>query len=66
MPLAGPIKVSQKPVKAYYEALASFAKQKVNNETTVRQAFQVLLSETGKKRGWTLIPELASHSVDRF
>ena len=60
MPLFGPIEVSQKLVKAYYEALASFANQKVKHETAIRAAFQTLLSETFRKRGWTLIPELAS------
>jgi len=53
------VKPTHKPVKQYYEALAGFAAQGVGHEMAVRSAFQHLLEETGRKAGWTLIPELS-------
>ncbi|MHC4404861.1 MAG: hypothetical protein ACYTG0_34870 [Planctomycetota bacterium] len=53
------VKPSQKAVKTYYEALAKYAEQNVEHETALRSAFQNLLDETGRRFGWTLIPELS-------
>jgi hypothetical protein len=53
------VKPTHKPVKQYYEALAGFAAQGVGHEMAVRSAFQHLLEDTGRKAGWTLIPELS-------
>lgn len=52
------IKPTHKPVKEYYAVLQRYAGQKVAHEGAVRSAFQNLLAETGRKFGWTLIPEL--------
>ena len=56
---ATPIKPSHKAIKAYYEALKSYARQDVGHESALRSAFQNLLDETGRRMGWTLIPELS-------
>jgi len=53
------VKPSHKAVKSYYAALATYADQSVEHEGALRSAFQNLLSETGRKSGWTLIPELS-------
>ena len=44
-----------KAVKSYYAALATYADQIARHEGAVRSAFQNLLSDTGRKHGWTLI-----------
>ena len=59
MPSTHAVKPAQKAVKRYYEALAAYAKQDVDHELAVRSAFQNLLEETGRRFGWTLIPELS-------
>lgn len=53
------VKPTHKAVKSYYAAPATYADQSVEHEGAVRSAFQNLLSETGRKVGWTLIPELS-------
>ena len=57
------VKPSQKAVKAYYEALAKYAQQHVEHETALRSAFQNLLDQTGRRFGWTLIPELSENII---
>jgi len=59
--MASPFKFksSHKAVKSYYAALATYADQSVEHEGALRSAFQNLLSETGRKVRWTLIPELS-------
>lgn len=63
MPAKPEIKPTHKPIKDYYAALAAYAKQRVKHETALRSAFQNLLAETGRKVGWTLIPELSAVSA---
>jgi len=52
------VKPTHKAVKEYYAALERYAGQKVAHEGAVRSAFQNLLADSGRKFGWTLIPEL--------
>ena len=52
------VKPTHKAVKNYYAALGAYADQSVGHEGALRSAFQNLLAETGRKVGWTLIPEL--------
>ena len=59
MPSAPHVKPTHKAIKTYYAALATYADQSVEHEGALRSAFQNLLSETGRKVGWTLIPELS-------
>ena len=59
MPTTPTVKPSQKAVKSYYDALARYAEQNVDNELALRSAFQNLLDHTGRRFGWTLIPELS-------
>jgi len=59
MARASSLKPTQKAVKTYYEALAQYAEHNVEHETGLRSAFQNLLDETGRRFGWTLIPELS-------
>lgn len=49
-------------VKRYYETIAGYSSADVRHETALRSAFQNLLAETAKKRGWMLVPELGSKS----
>ena len=60
-----PVAVAAKPkdIRDYYAALDAYAEQGVTHEGAVRTAFQNLLAETGRRAGWTLIPELASGSI---
>ncbi len=59
MATASKVKPTHKAVKNYYAALATYADQSVGHEGALRSAFQNLLAETGRKHGWTLIPELS-------
>ncbi|HWE38375.1 MAG TPA: hypothetical protein VG406_17520 [Isosphaeraceae bacterium] len=56
--MATAMKGSHKAIGAYYERLRAFEGQGVGHELAVRSAFQDLLAEAAKSRGWTLIPEL--------
>ena len=51
------LKLTHKPVKAYYSALEQFAKLDVTHETAVRAAFQTLLENCARQCKWTLVPE---------
>ncbi len=55
--------VKPKNLTEYYAALEAYGKQGVTHEGALRSAFQNLLAETGRRTGWTLIPELASGSI---
>ena len=59
--MSGPpaIKPTHKAVKTYYAALETYAGQGAEHEGAVRTAFQNLLDQTGRRFGWTLIPELS-------
>ena len=59
MPSSRAVKPTHKPVKRYYAALETFAAQGIRHEMAVRSAFQHLLEESGRRFGWTLIPELS-------
>ena len=59
MPSAPHVKPTHKAVKTYYAALATYADQSVEHEGALRSAFQNLLSDSGRKVRWTLIPELS-------
>jgi predicted helicase len=51
------IKASHKPIKAYYEALATFQHHGVSKETSIKSAFADLLKFYGRKLRWNLIEE---------
>jgi hypothetical protein len=53
------IKPNHKALQTYYASLKAYAGQGAAHESAVRFAFQNLLAETAKTRGWTLIPELS-------
>ncbi|MEX1096423.1 MAG: hypothetical protein WED34_10260, partial [Planctomycetales bacterium] len=52
------VKPTHKDVKAYYDVLQRYSDQNVAHEGAVRSAFQNLLYETGRRAGWSLVPEL--------
>ncbi len=56
-------KPKPKDITEYYTALDAYEKQGVTHEGAVRSAFQNLLAETGRRVGWTLIPELQKDSI---
>jgi predicted helicase len=51
------IKPTHKPIKEYFEELASFERHGQFNEMTIRNAFQDLLQTYTKKIGWQFIEE---------
>jgi predicted helicase len=53
------IKASHKAIQAYYDQLHAYDAQGVGHESALRSAFQNLLAETARVRGWTLVPELS-------
>jgi predicted helicase len=57
-----PIKPTHKAIKKYYEALQTYARQDVEHESAVSSAFQNLLEDLGRRRGWTLIPQLSGEA----
>src|SRR5205823_7959586 len=52
------IKPSHKAIHAYYDALKTYAGQKVEHEGALETAFSRLLADTAKPHGWTLIPKM--------
>jgi len=63
MPAADAIKPTHKAIERYYQTLAEFSAQRVEHEMAVRSAFQNLLADTARARGWVFIPELSKHSA---
>lgn len=57
------VKPRPNDIKTYYATLQAYGKQKVQHEGALRSAFQNLLAETGRRAGWTLIPELRIGSI---
>jgi len=57
-----PISPTQRSIHRYYEQVAALRDQRVLNEMSVRSAFESLLADTAKVKGWTLIPELSGKS----
>ena len=57
-----PITPSSRAIRKYYETVQAFERQHVFNEMNVRSAFESLLADTVKLKGWTLIPELSGKS----
>jgi len=52
-------------LRKYYEALDDFKEQRVTHEGALRSAFQNILAELARVRGWTLIPELGTSTSHR-
>ncbi|MGH8010218.1 MAG: type ISP restriction/modification enzyme, partial [Candidatus Binatia bacterium] len=63
MPTAGQLKPTDKAFATYYGTLQAYVHQRVGHEGAVRSAFQNLLSEAGRRVGWTLIPELSKGPI---
>lgn len=57
------IKPTHKAIEKYYATLAEQAAQGVAHEMAVRSAFQNLLADTARARGWTFIPELSKQAA---
>jgi len=51
------LKANHKPIKDYYDALATYEKLGESNEGTVAIAFQQLLENCGRQFQWTLIQQ---------
>jgi hypothetical protein len=51
------IKPNHKAVSAYYETLRAYGEQRVTHEGALETAFQRLLADTARTRGWTLVPK---------
>jgi hypothetical protein len=48
-------------VKTYLKDLQHLKQQDIIHELGLKGPFQNLLDKAAKKRGWTLVPELATH-----
>jgi len=59
------IKPTHKAIKAYYQALETYARQDVDHESAVSSAFQNLLEGLGRRRGWILIPQLSGEAAGK-
>ena len=57
-----PISPTHRSIHRYYEQVAALRDQRVLGEMNVRSAFEFLLADTGRLKGWTLIPELSGRS----
>ncbi len=62
MTARGPISPNHRAIRKYYESVAALRDQHVFNEMNVRSAFESLLADTARLRGWTLIAELSGKS----
>jgi hypothetical protein len=58
------ISPTHRTIRKYYESLRAFQDQNVFNEMNVRSAFESLLADAARLKGWTLVPELAGKSGD--
>jgi hypothetical protein len=52
------IKPTHKALDAYYRTLQAYTDQQVRHEGALETAFQQLLGETARSRGWMLVPKL--------
>ncbi len=52
-----PVKSTDPAIKAYHDALKTFADHDATHEGATETAFSRLLAETAKPHGWTLIPK---------
>lgn len=52
-------------IKTYLKDLQHLKAQDVTHELGLKGPFQTLLDKAAKKRGWTLVPELSTHSGGR-
>ena len=55
-----PLKPTDSAIRAYYVELEAYARQGVLHEGAVSSAFQRLLAECARRRGWVLIPQLGA------
>jgi hypothetical protein len=53
-----PIKPTDAAIRDYYAELEAYGRQGVLHEGAVSSAFENLLRECARRRGWTLIPQL--------
>lgn len=49
-------------IKTYLKDLQHLKSHQVTHELGLKGPFQTLLDKAAKKRGWTLVPELSTHS----
>src|SRR5271157_1373431 len=54
------LKPTDSAIRAYYAELEAYGRQGVLHEGAVSSAFQKLLAECARRRGWVLIPQLAA------
>ncbi|MBI4167254.1 MAG: N-6 DNA methylase, partial [Acidobacteria bacterium] len=62
MTARGLISPNHRAIRKYYESVTALRDQHVFNEMNVRSAFESLLADTARLKGWTLIPELSGKS----
>ena len=59
------IKPTDKAIKAYYEALQAYQRQDVEHETAFRRLSRTCWSRSGRRFGWTLIPQLSDTAAGK-
>ncbi|MBI3467477.1 MAG: hypothetical protein HY000_31090 [Planctomycetes bacterium] len=52
MSSTGVIKSTDKAIKTYYQSLDAYSERQVTHEGAIETAFQRLLADTAKLRGW--------------
>jgi hypothetical protein len=60
-----PLKPTDSAIRAYYAELEAYGRQGVLHEGAVSSAFENLLRECARRRGWTLIPQLETSGERR-
>jgi hypothetical protein len=55
-----PLKPTDSAIRACYSELEAYGRQRVLHEGAVSSAFEKLLADCARRRGWTLIPQLAA------
>ena len=51
------LKITHKPIKAYYAELERLDQLNITNETSVREPFQTLIKQCVRQLNWTLVTE---------
>ncbi|MGH9440096.1 MAG: type ISP restriction/modification enzyme, partial [Terriglobia bacterium] len=66
MKISRPIKAADSAIRAYYARLEAYGRQGVLHEGAVSSAFENLLAEYARRRGWLLVPQLGAAGERRI
>ncbi len=66
MKINRPLKAADSAIRAYYARLEAYDRQGVLHEGAVSSAFENLLAEYARRRGWVLVPQLGTAGERRI